>query len=178
MQGYATLIKYSCFLIKKSFHQKISFNIRLIMKASTTLKRQFDLTRDQRIQVITLRDIDWKYEQIAQHLDITIRQIQYACIVNRSTSQKTRCGSKSIITDEARQILIDFVCASSKNRRMSFHQIVWELDWNVSANFIRQALKREEFSRHIACRKSLLSEINRLRRLEWVMKHLSWTKKQ
>jgi ketohexokinase/beta-glucosidase len=39
-------------------------------------------------------------------------------------------------------------------------------------------LKREEFSRHIARRKSSLSEINRLQRLEWAIEHVSWTKEQ
>jgi hypothetical protein len=98
------------------------------MKAFATLKKQFELTRDQRIQIIILRDIKWKYEQIAQYFDIIIRQIQYACIVNRSTFQKTRCDSKNVITNEARQILVDFVCASLKNTRISFHQIVWKFD--------------------------------------------------
>jgi hypothetical protein len=82
------------------------------------------------------------------------------------------------ISNEARQTLIDFVCVSSKNRRMSYQQIAWELDWPVSANFIRQVLKRERFSRHIARRKFSLSEINRLRRYEWVIEHVSWSTEQ
>jgi hypothetical protein len=36
------------------------------MKPFAILKKQSDLIRDQRIQINTLRDIEWKYEQIAQ----------------------------------------------------------------------------------------------------------------
>ncbi len=105
--------------------------------------------------------------------------MQYVCNANRSTSQKKhRIEVKSAISNEARQILVQFVCASTQNRRMSHHQIVLSLNWNVFTDVIRNALKKEEFSRHIARRKSSFSEINRFRRLEWAWEHLNWIKEQ
>jgi hypothetical protein len=77
------------------------------MKPFATFKKQSDLTRDQRIQVNTLRDIEWKYEQIAQQLEIILRQVQYPR-THRLTSQKIRSNKKSIISDDAREILVAF----------------------------------------------------------------------
>lgn len=67
------------------------------LNTPATPKKQSDLTRDQRLQAITLRDIGWKYKQIAKHLDITIRQVQYACTIGRPTPQKARSGPRSVI---------------------------------------------------------------------------------
>ncbi len=55
--------------------------------------------------------------------------MQYACNASRSTSQKKhRVEVKSVISNEARQILVQFVCASAQNRRMSYHQIALSLN--------------------------------------------------
>ena len=148
------------------------------MPPPSTPKKQSDLTRDQRIQVTTLREIGWSYEQIAKHLGITIRQVQYSCTAGRPTPQKKNCGPRSIISDDARQMLINFVCASAENRRLSYAQLAWKLGWNVSEDVIRKALKKEGFSRRIARSKPPISEVNRLRRLEWSLEHLNWTKEQ
>ena len=65
-----------------------------------TPKKQCDLSRDQRPQAFTLRDVGWSYAQIAERLKITIRQVQYACTVGRFTLQKKfQCGPKSLIND-------------------------------------------------------------------------------
>ena len=90
-----------------------------------TPKKQSDLTHDQRLQAIALRDIGWKYEQIAKHLDITIRQVQYACTIGWPTPQKARSGPKNVITDETRQMLIDFVCASSRKWIMNYDMKIY-----------------------------------------------------
>ena len=121
----------------------------------------------------------WSYAQTAERLQITIRQVQYACTVGRFTPQKKfRCGPKSLIDNASRQTLIEFVCASSENRRMPYCQIAWKLGWNVSENAIRKALKQEGFSRRLARRKPIISEINCIKRLEWAREHLSWSKEQ
>ena len=127
-----------------------------------TPKKQSDLTRDERIQACTLRDVSWKYAQIAQHLNITLRQVQYACTVGRPTPQKHRCGIKSALDDTSRQELIDFVCASAQNRQMTYQQLKSKLGWDVSGKAIRNALRKEGFLRRLARRKRPISEINRL----------------
>jgi len=134
------------------------------MKPPTTPTKQSDLPRDLRLQVQTLRDIGWKYSKIAEHLKITIRQVQYAS-THRPTSQKRQCGRKSTIDAESLQILIDFVCASQENRQLPYCQIPWKLGWDVSEDAIRWALQKEGFSRRVARRKPPISEKNRLLRL-------------
>ena len=56
---------------------------------------------------------------------------------------------------------------------MPYCQIAWKLGLNVSENAIRKALKQEGFSRRLARRKPIFSEINRVKRLEWAREHLS-----
>jgi len=147
------------------------------MKPPITPTKQSDLPRDLRLQVQTLRDIGWKYSKIAEHLKITIRQVQYAS-THRPTPQKRQCGRKSTIDAESLQILIDFVCASQENRQLPYCQIPWKLGWDVSEDAIRWALQKEGFSRRVARRKPPISEKNRLLRLAWAYEHLNWTKEQ
>ena len=147
------------------------------MKAPTTSTKQKKLTRDLRLQAQTLRSIGWKYSKIAEFMKITLRQVQYACFV-RLTSQRHLRGRKSTIDADSLQFLIEFVCASAKNRQMPYKVIPWKLRWDVSEDAIRLALKKEEFSRRIARRKPSISKKNRLLRLAWAHEHLNWIKKQ
>ncbi len=147
------------------------------MKLSITFTKQSNLPRDLRLQVQTLRNIGWKYFKIAEHLKIMIRQVQYVS-THRPTSQKRQCERKSTIDVKSLQILIDFVCASQENRQLSYCQISWKLEWDVSEDAIRWALQKEGFFRRVTRRKSLISEKNRLLRLAWAYEHLNWTKKQ
>jgi DNA-directed RNA polymerase specialized sigma24 family protein len=39
----------------------------------------FQLTRDERLQILALRLLNMKYEDIAKHLGVSIRQVQLAC---------------------------------------------------------------------------------------------------
>ncbi len=48
------------------------------MKLFTTLTKQLNLLRDLQLQIQTLRNIEWKYFKIAEHLKIMIHQVQYA----------------------------------------------------------------------------------------------------
>ncbi len=127
------------------------------MKLSITFTKQSDLPRDLRLQVQTLRNIGWKYFKIAEHLKIMIRQVQYVS-THRPTSQKRQCERKSTIDVESLQILIDFVCASQENWQLSYCQISWKLEWDVSEDAIRWALQKEGFFRRVTRRKSLISE--------------------
>ena len=60
----------------------------------STPKRQTELTRDSRLKALTLRDIGWKYQAIASHLQCSIRQVQYAC-THRPTPQKHLSGRRA-----------------------------------------------------------------------------------
>ena len=66
-------------------------------------------TRDQRLQVHTLRDADHSYADIASRLSITMNQVQYAWN-HRLTPQFKLSGVKGILDAESLDVLIDFVC--------------------------------------------------------------------
>ena len=62
----------------------LSIYLSIRVKPPTTPIKQPDLPRDLRLQAQTLKEIGCKYTKIAEHLKITLRQIQYACS-HRST---------------------------------------------------------------------------------------------
>lgn len=55
-----------------------------------------ETTRDQRIQVQTLRDIGFTYDQIHQQLGLTLHQIAYA--INHQVTPQKRKGRPSKLT--------------------------------------------------------------------------------
>ena len=140
-----------------------------------TPKKQ-QLTRDQRVQIQTLREIGWTYKQIANHVHVTLRQVQVACIGPR-TPQKRR-GRPPIITEEQRQDLVAYVTSSARARQMSYLELSTVFEWNVSEYAIKRALRTEGFQRCIALRKPPLSEANKQQRYAFAQAHLNWTREQ
>lgn len=102
----------------------------------------------QRVQVHTLRELGWTYLRIAQHLDLTERQVRY--IVSQPATPRKRSGRPSVITTPQRRELVDFVIASSYQQRMPYFQVVQGLNWGVSEDTIRAALVREGLNRCVA----------------------------
>ena len=133
------------------------------------------LTRDQKLQVQTLRRAGWKYSDIAVHLGLTYRQVEVTCH-NRVTPKK-RKGRPSI-TDEMRQELVTYVCQSKLTRRMPYLKLAITLGWRVLEDAIRRALWKEGFRRRVARLKPPITETNRMKRLQWAIEHRNWTKEQ
>jgi DNA-binding transcriptional MerR regulator len=79
------------------------------------LKIAPDTTRDQRLQIQTLRDAGFTYNQIREQIDITLNQIQYA-LQYRITPQK-RSGRPPFLTPEEIAEIIEWIYASKANRR-------------------------------------------------------------
>ena len=69
------------------------------------------LTRDQRLQVHTLRDTGLSYAKIVTQLDITQNQVQYAWI-HRLIPQFKSSGVRCVLSTESVQILTDIIYAS------------------------------------------------------------------
>ena len=103
-------------------------------------------------------------------------QIRHAI---RNPEPKKRTGRPRLLSSEQEQELVEFVCASKKNRRISFLELSLVL---FSAVFgvwaIKHALYRLGFRRRIARQKPPLSKKNRIARLEWAKAHVNWTKEQ
>jgi hypothetical protein len=93
-----------CCRFKASPKQHASLYIFFIMFSSTPpfifkRKKQY-LTRDQRLQILILRDINFTYDIISCQFHVIYEQIEYICYFNYFTPKK-RYG-KSPIFDEIR----------------------------------------------------------------------------
>ena len=117
------------------------------------------LTCDQRRDCQLLHSIGWSYSQIRTQTGYTVRQIGLAC-QKRATPQKST-GRPPILSQAQVEELVEFVCASSKNRRMSFQQLAEVMDFGVKKQAIRSALLQEGFHRRLAMRKPPITEKNR-----------------
>ena len=96
------------------------------MKVSSTFIYT-ELTKDRRLQIYTLLEIDWNASKIVAHLEISQRQVQYAK-QHRLTSQKQRCDFKVLITASHRQELIRFIRLSKKTKSMSYQEVAIKLN--------------------------------------------------
>ena len=132
-----------------------------------------ETTRDQRLQAQTLHESGIKYQEIAAQTGLTLRQVQYA--ITHTVTPTKRKGRKSMLTDDEVQNIINWICASRKNRRTSWISIPTLLHLNVSYKTIRTALRNAGFSRRVARRKPPISEKNRLARLRFAIEHSNWS---
>lgn len=142
-------------------------------------QKQPDLSRDERLQVRTLRDIGWTYEHIANHLKITQRQVQNTCQAEQTTPKK-RKGRDPSLSEEQIEELITFIRYSRTNRLMSYLHLATGpfASWEVGEYAIRNALRKYGFKRYVARAKPPLSEGNKAMRLEWALAHVNWTQEQ
>ncbi|RDL37965.1 uncharacterized protein BP5553_05398 [Venustampulla echinocandica] len=134
------------------------------------------LTRDQRRDCQLLHSIGWSYSQIHRQTSYSIRQIGLACTIRATPKKKS--GRPPILSQAQVEELVEFVCASSANRRMSFTKLAEVLDFGVKKQAIRSALLREGFHRRLAMRKPPITEKNRQTRLQWALEHINWTMAQ
>jgi hypothetical protein len=73
-------------------------------------------TYKERIQIQTLRGIGWTQEKIANSLNFSRRQVQYAC--NVPSTPRKRCGPRPALDTSTRRRVVDFVTASAANHRL------------------------------------------------------------
>lgn len=145
----------------------------------TRRPKQADLSRDERIRVLTLRGLQWTYQAIADYLHITIRQVQTACTAEHPTPGK-RTGRPTMLNPQQIEELVRYVCSSRTTRLMSYLHLATGpfSHWQVGQYVIRHALRQEGFSRYIARAKPPLSPKNIQSRLQWALEHRHWTQEQ
>jgi transposase len=140
----------------------------------SALKTAPDTTRDQRLQIQTLRTAGFTYSQIREQLgDVTLHQIAYAIL--HPLTPKKRKGKPSILTSEEVEEIITWVCLNKRNRRTPWYQIPTAIGLNVSYYCVRNALRKAGFARRVPRRKPPITERNRIARFEWAIQHLNWT---
>ena len=128
--------------------------------------KAIDLTRDQKHDCQLLHSIGWSYPKIEKHTGFTYYQIANACRQGSQSTPKKKSGCPPILTQAQIKELVEFVCASSKNRRMSFQQLAEAMDFGVKKDAIRSAVLKEGFHRCLAMQKPPISETNRRHRLK------------
>jgi hypothetical protein len=84
-------------------------------------KKQY-LTRDQRLQILILRDTNFTYDIISRQLHATYEQIEYICHFNHSTPKK-RCGKSPIFNKIRTQELIIFIYIFRTHRLLTYAQL-------------------------------------------------------
>jgi transposase len=126
----------------------------------------------ERIQIHTLKDIGWHPERIAEHLDLSLRQVDY--LSNQPATPKKRRGRPPVITTPKRKELVSFVTRNAENRRISFEDLLRTLNWPVSASAIKTALQMEGLNRRVARLKPFLSDKTRENRLLWARGYTHW----
>ena len=88
--------------------------IRLIRRP-----KQPDLTRDQRRDCQLLSRIRQSYFEIQRNIRYIIRQIQKVCTA--IVTSRKRSSRLPILTQAQIKELVEFVCVSQKNRRVSYY---------------------------------------------------------
>ena len=87
------------------------------MDEPSTPKHRKQLNRDQRLMIHTLYKAGHTQRWIADHLNFTLRQVQYVLTV--PVTPKKRTGRPSTLSPKQVQKLILFIKSSKKTRQMS-----------------------------------------------------------
>lgn len=114
----------------------------------------------------------------------TERQIHYALDHPDIPDNKNK-GRNPKINNQMRQQFVGFVCASKKNRRMSYEELAKEFEYwfnledqeireGIGAEAIKNAFDREGFGRRIAMWKPSISEKNCKLRLAFAIAYQGW----
>ena len=120
------------------------------------------LTVEQRQRIRTLSfDAKLSRSRIREITGHTPSQIRHA-IQSESAAVQPRSGRPKAMSTTQEQELIDFVCASKENRRMTFLQLSMTLfNGSFGRSCIKRCLYRHGFGRRITRKKPPISEENR-----------------
>ncbi|KAL2074598.1 hypothetical protein VTL71DRAFT_8376 [Oculimacula yallundae] len=112
--------------------------------------------------------------EVIKMLDLTERRVKYA--LQAPDTPKKQTGRPLKLDTAQRQQLVDFICQSKKNRRMTYLELSQEfLYWNAGPEAIENALKREGFGLRTAIYKPPIFKKNRKLRLAFAIEHRGWT---
>ena len=122
------------------------------MELPLTPRKQ--LSRDQRLQIQTLYNVGFKYQQIQEALSDfkpSYWQIRNACIASRPTPKK-RSGRPPILLEEQIDEIELFIIAKRSHRFLSYERLAVGpfSKFNVGWEAIKNALERRGFQRYVA----------------------------
>lgn len=96
-----------------------------------------------------MRRLGYSYEQISQHLGVTIRKVQYTC-QSQSDTPKKPSGRRSKLGEAQLDKVEAFIAACPENRRMSYRKVIEALELGVSEECLSRALARRGYHRREA----------------------------
>ena len=115
-------------------------------------------------------------QRFRKKLSFSWHQIQYACTT--SATLVKRSGCPPLLRVVQIEELIEYVCASARNRGLSYEQLAKKMNFEVGKKVIRTALIKEGFHWRLALRKPPISERNQVVQLQWALDHINWTLQQ
>ena len=108
----------------------------------TTPRSRRQLSRDQRVQIYTLRGLGFTHLAIGNQLGITERRVQYA-LARQCLTPKKRNGRPHALNAQQEVELEEFVTSSSEARQMSHLELAAKFShWNCGQIAIKSALER------------------------------------
>ena len=116
-----------------------------------------ETTRDERLQIITLRkhtDKSWReIEAITKIKRSTCRQIWKRYLLIGTPSNRPRIGRPTVFTDALKLQLVTFVTSSKRTRRLSWEEIKQELGYNCSARLLKETLQSIGYNKRMPRKK-------------------------
>ncbi|KAI6248672.1 hypothetical protein HI914_02268 [Erysiphe necator] len=126
--------------------------------SSKACKRSSKLTRDQRLQILTLFRAGHSKKEISIILGVTIHQVKNTLRSGRVSPGKIT-GRKPTLGPEQVDELERFVQTSQETRQMSYLELAMNFpQWNVGQDAIRNALKRRGYCRRVMKPGSMMVE--------------------
>ena len=133
------------------------------------------LSRDQRLQVHTLRDVGYKLQDIARLLGITYGQAQYSAA--HRIIPKKRSGRPAVLSEEEVDKIELFVVSTQTGRLMAYTQLALRFSVrfgrDISFDAVKGALTRREYKQYVARQKPPLLEANKRDRLQFALDYLN-----
>jgi glycerol-3-phosphate cytidylyltransferase-like family protein len=102
----------------------------------------------------------------------SVRRIINSDSTRTHENSRSKRLSKLNVRDVRR--LVRAVISSADERRASYMKLAEKLKIQASETIIRRVLRKASFRRCVICLKSLISWINRRKRLKWTREHLHW----
>jgi len=156
-----------------------------------------ETTRDERMQVITLRDhASWSWARIGQELNIDRRICQKVSVVSNpnqcwksssiikiyqrsqesgTPSNSRWSGRRPIFIQEEKARLEVFITRDSRTRRLSWDEVCLEMGYACCPRTVKAVMEGLGYHRRVPRRRFVIRPANKPLRVAWCQARLNWT---